>query len=662
MSCICAKPYTISFDEKTGAISAIQNGNDVLQLQGSIWKIETANRTFLSIYDMTEFTCNKENNSFLFQWKNDTTSVKMTVYTEDEKLKMKLALVCHQKINRVQFPIYQGIEKISEEDDYVTLPFQNGYLFKNPVDTLLHGTEEDVPFWMGRGGNKYENDYPAQYSYQFFAYYNADQKGYYMASEDGNAYIKTIGLHYNADVNGMDMIFTNYPEGMDEAEYYAIPYAQVFCFFHGDWQTAAHIYRNWAIKQKWCTPLSQKNLSEDVKKIDFFRINHEHYALGTRSEEYIKTAEIMRDRLNCTPSMHWYGWNKAPMHGDWYPEMADYTNKAWHDELVSINKRLTEAGVYKIPYVNVHLWDDHLTSFQSEHAEDYLVMGESRKIEEEPWGTKERHILYPVCHAAPAFKNKAVRLFDRIVNEDGFDGIYIDQVGSFNATLCYNPKHGHPVGGGNWWAEEYQKMIGTFRETMPSNKYLTTESCCECYHNLFDLMLLLDSCSQSHGFYDYCGVDNCDSIPLFAMIYNDSSISYGSVCRFDNNNDQFEYNYIRNIMWGMIPTAEGMELEEISNDDTKWAILRRGVDFYKENKEVLLYGSFDAYHTFDCGAKPIAFGKNIKKCPGVICAEYTLNGQTYAFAYNYSDDVQTVEVKGIQITVNPKSFGSAKLA
>ena len=119
---------------------------------------------------------------------------------------------------------------------------------------------------MGRGGKKYENEYPAQYSYQFFAYYQKDVKGYYMACEDGNAYTKTIGLHYSPDVDGMDMVFTNYPEGMGEVCYYTLPYSYTFTFFEGDWQTAAKIYRNWVIQQKWYTPLRDRNISKAVKE------------------------------------------------------------------------------------------------------------------------------------------------------------------------------------------------------------------------------------------------------------------------------------------------------------------------------------------------------------------------------------------------------------
>lgn len=649
--------YEISIDEISGNILSIKNEENELKLSGSIWKIETADKKVLTTEDMTNFSysLSKELN---FCWSNEKVRVNVKIFEEDFKLKMNINTVSYDKaLSRIVFPIYNAIEKISDED-YLVLPWQNGFLIKNPIDNLLN-TDKEVPFWMGRGGKKYENDYPAQYSYQYFAYYAKNKKGYYMACEDGKAYTKTIAICYNETADAMDIVFTNYPEGMGEVKYYALPYVYTFCFFCGDWQNATKIYRQWAIKQKWCTPLRERNIPKAIQEIDFFRINHEHYALGTRSDEFIQTCKMIRDKLSCRPAMHWYGWNKAPKHGDWYPEMADYTNRNWYNELVEINKTLDKEGIKKIPYVNVHLWDKFLSSFEGENAAETLVLPESRVIEDEPWAAEGN--LFAVCHANGKIKNKALSLFERLVTKDGFDGIYIDQVASFNATLCFNEKHGHPIGGGCWWNDEYHNMIGTLRKIMPKDKFLTTESCCECYHDLFDLFLILDTCSQTHGFHEVCGCENCESIPLFAMIYNDSAISYGSVCTFANNDEQFEFNFMRNILWGMVPTCEGMELEEISNDENKWNIIKKGVDFYKENRDVLLYGTFDEYMKFDCGEKTIYFGDFSKTCPGVICSIYNYGNNTYAFLYNYSPKLQTVEVKGKSVSVNSGEFTSVIL-
>lgn len=650
--------YVITINETNGAITNIRDTEHNLSLHGSIWKIEKSDLSVLTLDDMSVFHYSASEHLEL-QWEKADIRVKIRFLEEQNKLKMHISAVTgNETIRRIHFPVYEGIEKISENDDYLVLPYQNGFLIRNPIDNLLN-TEAEVPFWMGRGGMKYENDYPAQYSYQFFAYYQTNTKGYYMACEDGQSYIKTIGLHYNEALNGMDMIFTNYPEGMSEISYYTLPYQYAFGFFRGDWQTAAKIYRSWAVRQKWYAPLHDRKVSSSIKEIDFFRINHEHYALGTRTEEFIKTCSIIKEKLACKPAMHWYGWNKAPKHGDWYPEMADYHNEAWHTELLETNRRLTDMDIPKIPYVNVHLWDSFLQSFEQEDAPKRLVVQEGNRIADEPWSADRN--LFAICHSDNRFKNKALALFDRLLREDGFDGIYIDQVASFNATLCYSKSHGHPVGGGSWWADEYHRMLSTLRAIMPENKFITTESCCECYHDLFDLFLILDTCSQSFGFYEICGSDNCDSIPLFAMIYNDSAISYGSVCTFSNNTKRFEFNFTRNILWGMIPTCEGMELAEIENDSEKWEIITRGVDFYRANREILLYGTYEEYiEKTGCNVE-ITFNTLSKKCPGVIGSVYFYDQKRYLFAYNYSEEKQTLTTAGQNMTIEPGVFFTAIL-
>jgi hypothetical protein len=281
------------------------------------------------------------------------------------------------------------------------------------------------------------------------------------------------------------------------------------------------------------------------------RINHEHYRLGTDDEEFLETSRLIKERLGCNPLMHWYGWNKAPRHGDWYPEMADYTNPEWLSGLHKRNCDLDAIGVKKIPYVNVHLWDRKLKSFAEESATDSVILPESLEITDEPW-LADRN-LFAICHATERVKRKAVGLFTRLVTEDGFDGIYIDQVASFNATLCFSPDHGHPIGGGKWWAEEYHKMISPFREEYGVGKILTTESCCECYHDLFDMFLILDTTGQGGGFYGVLGADNVDALPLFKMIYGESAIAYGSGCKLEGGDKEFEFNYIMSENESEIP-------------------------------------------------------------------------------------------------------------
>jgi len=613
------------------------------------FEVEPFDKTLLTVSDMSEFSYDVGEHAKLL-WRGSGITATLTLFVDGGILKSSLSVSTDGKgISRVYYPIYEGVRELP--DDRILLPWQNGLEVKRPIKNLL-APDKRVAFWMGRGGGKYENEYPAQFSYQFFAYYSEDGNGYYMSCDDGNAYIKTMGIYLGKEDGCVDFRFVNYPEGMGKVSSYLMPYNYAFSFIGGGWQSAASLYRCWAREQKWYTPLDKRNISKAINEIDFVRINHEHYRLGTDDEEYLETSRLIKERLDARPLMHWYGWNKAPKHGDWYPEMADWTDGEWYRGLKNRNAKLDEIGVKKIPYVNVHLWDKKLKSFEAEEAEDSLIVPESLKISDEPW-IPERS-LYAVCHATDKIKNKARSLFSRLVTADGFDGIYIDQVASFNATLCFGENHGHPIGGGRWWADEYHDMIGEFRNGMPSGKILTTESCCECYHDLFDMFLILDTTAQASGFSRVCGPENTDTLPLFATIYGDSAVAYGSSCKLEEADESFEYNYIRNIIFGMIPTVEGMELA-YKDEDKKWEIMKRGVDFFKTNREVLIYGHLREYLTF--GKDRVVVFKNLEKhCPDVICAVYEYGENEHRFAYNYADTERTVTVNGKSISVGAHSF------
>ena len=440
---------------------------------------------------------------------------------------------------------------------------------------------------------------------------------------------------------------------MNKVRSYEMPYLYSFAFIDGGWREAAMRYREWAKGQRWYSPLSERPNADVLDSIDFCRINHEHYRLGTDDAEFLETARLIKERLDARPLMHWYGWNKAPRHGDWYPEMADWSDSEWLEGLHRRNAELDAAGVKKIPYVNVHLWDRKLKSFAEESATDSVIMPESLEITDEPW-LSDRN-LFAVCHATDKIKKKANALFKRLVTEDGFDGIYIDQVASFNATLCFSESHGHPVGGGKWWAEEYHKMIAPFREEMCKGKILTTESCAECYHDLFDLFLILDTSGQSTGFFRALGADNVESLPLFKMIYGDSAVAYGSGCKLEGGDAEFEFKYVRNILFGMIPTVEGIELA-YKDELYKWDVMRRGVDFFKQNREVLIYGMLDDYITLRDAERSVTFNKLVKNCPEVIAAKYKYKDNEYLYAYNYTDMRKDVTLFGKKLSVEPKSF------
>jgi len=105
----------------------------------------------------------------------------------------------------------------------------------------------------------------------------------------------------------------------------------------------------------------------------------------------------------------------------------------------------------------------------------------------------------------------------RKVMEYGVDGIYYDTT-SGNCYQCFNPNHGHPVGGGNYWFTGNRKLFRRCREEMRKanpEAIITSENPCEVYIDVVDGFLIFMDHVPNH-------------IPLFQAIYHDYTFLYGN--------------------------------------------------------------------------------------------------------------------------------------
>lgn len=652
----------LCFNMQKGFLEEIRYGNKTVKLHSKLWSIQTQDGE-IGISDMSGFRFERYADSIKLYWQSDAALVAVTVRCgADEKLRMNIrAEVFGDVVRRVKFPILEGLR--FSNDNYLLIPYQNGHLMKNPVDVFLCKGAE-VPFWMGEGTGAFSSNYPAGMSFQFSSFYSTSDFGYYLATEDGDAYIKTFTFRYNKALHAMDYILTNYPENMGKTSSYCMPYDFVLKLFDGDWQDAAQVYRTWAIKQKWCKEkLSERKLPKNLIKTDLWRINHMNYALGTRTQEYFDTAKKLRDTLNCNLAQHWYGWNMSRHDMD-YPEYirADRRAEGWPAELRKWTKKFSEEGIVKIPYLNARLCEKKTKTW--EEAFPSSVKDENGNLPNEPWCEDEGFELKAMCPTTAMWQNKVEDLCREYVHDAGFDGVYLDQIASFNAALCFDESHPHPLGGGTWWNDAYHVMIQNARDIVGEEGIITTESCCETYIGMFDLFLILDTCFQNTGWNYLSEGGDTVSVPLFSMIYGDYALSYGSNCRFTDRLDRFAYNFIRNLLWGILPCVEGGEMAELEDPSAadKLAVLKKAVDFYKAHKDVFLYGRLCGIP--DCACESLQLDWEIEEVGTyvdtfpAICASVweTREGKKLIFAYNYSEKESVIEWNGKRLSVPAKSF------
>jgi len=254
-----------------------------------------------------------------------------------------------------------------------------------------------------------------------------------------------------------------------------------------------------------------------------------------------------------------------------------------------------------------------------------------------------------------------------------FDGVYLDQIASFNATLCFDETHPHPLGGGNWWNNSYHKMIRSVRDLLGDEKFITTESCCETYIDVLDLFLVLDTNMQYGALNSLTASGIATSVPLFSMIYGEHALSYGSICRFSDRVDRFEYNLVRNTLWGILPCIEGIDMEQFRNGMEHLAVTKKVVDFFKAHKQTILYGRICEVPKYNCNHLKIDWeGKCEGSRGGRFSYEETYpavnaviwqksDGKKILLAYNFSDEEQTIELNGVCYKILPKSFADFDL-
>lgn len=663
-------PVTLHFNGENGKLESVGYAGKEIAIPSSLWRIDTG-KTLLSIDTMQRFFCNNSGDAMELIWENDQARVIVMVSADGEqKIHWNIqAELTDGAVGKVEFPIFEGLR--FDTDNALIVTWQNGRILHNPVENFLcKGLQ--VPFWMGRGKYAYTNDYPAGLSYQFTSFYAEKEFGYYFATEDPDAYIKSYTYQYNEERNAMDFFITNYPENMGKTLSYAMPYDFVMTLFTGDWQVATGIYRNWAIRQKWCKEkLTEKYIPENVKKSDLWRINHTDDALGTRTQEYLDTSIWLQDTTNCNLALHWYGYNQLNEH-DWNtPEYfsQELKDSGWPEQLRQWNKKFTDAGIVKIPYTNARLWERTTKSFREENGMAVTIKGEDGSFVNEPWTAVQR--LTTICPSCAMWHKKMVEMVKEYVLEEDFDGAYLDQVASFNAMLCFDETHAHPRGGGTWWNDAYHRMMAGVRKVMGKDRIMTTESCCETYVDVFDLFLVLDMNFQ-HNAFAAMTEGNVEQLPLFSVIYGDYALSYGCICRFTDEAERFEYNFIRNILWGMIPSIEAGTAEQLAAAPEHIQAVKRGVAFYQAHQDILFYGRPVWFPGYTCSAEHTVswvardeqkqLHPYTKTGPAIYAVLWqSAKGENYLIAYNYSQDTQTMELGGKVYAVAGKGFLSQKL-
>lgn len=356
------------------------------------------------------------------------------------------------------------------------------------------------------GGRPWQDTYPGHWCSMQMQVAVAGGSSLCVAALDPEAWTKRLGL--TPERGGVTSFFTHYPEGMGEVgRVFRLPYPMALAAGRGDWYEAARRYRGWAERQKWASgrpPAARPEVSAPFRELTAWARLHD------AASAVLPHAKQFTDYFGGHTAVHWYVWHEIPF-DDTYPEY--FPPKPGFREGVAAVRR---AGMLVMPYINGRLWDTKAGSWLAEDAARSAVKRPNGEVVVETYGSGKP--LAVMCPTTRQWQDKVAGIVRELVGTWGVDGVYIDQIGAAPPVPCFDPEHGHPLGGGHHWVSAYRDLVGAIsREVKAADgtHFLTTESNGEPFLDLFDGVLM---CNSTEG----------DLVPLFPAVYGGKVLTFGS--------------------------------------------------------------------------------------------------------------------------------------
>ncbi|MDH7570775.1 MAG: DUF6259 domain-containing protein, partial [Armatimonadota bacterium] len=360
------------------------------------------------------------------------------------------------------FPRLSGLGSRSHpEADTVAVPRSWGVLYPNPVQTL----------------NVTGGTYPSgSWSMQYALWYHG-QAGLYIGTHDPRASTKrfTVAVQRDASGAGVSYSVTHLPPNMGMPGTGCAPdYDTVIGVYTGDWYEGSRLYREWARGTPWMAkgPLAKRSdVGGAIRPLALWLL------ISGAPAEVVPKVKAFQEFFSVPMGVHWYNWHQIPFDND-YPHY--FPPKEGFKEAVA---ELTARGVVVMPYINGRLWDTDTDDW--EVARPWAAMKAEGGNYVEVYGSKEE--LAPMCPATPFWQQKMRETVLTLVRDYGVSGVYLDQITAAAPALCFNPAHGHPLGGGDHWWAGYRKLLGDLRAELARTHpaaFLTSENNAESWTDL----------------------------------------------------------------------------------------------------------------------------------------------------------------------------------
>jgi hypothetical protein len=219
-------------------------------------------------------------------------------------------------------------------------------------------------------------------------------------------------------------------------------------------------------------------------------------------------------------SVLWHWWHNGP-YDDAFPEYLP--PREGRESFVKAVAKSRAKGINMTPYMNSYQWGGATKSYREKGVEKYVARKSDGSTLAHTYNKFTGNPLVPVCLSQEFWRETYSGLCDTLINSYGCSGVYMDQ--TCNNYVCYNPNHGHTVGGGNYWVKSHLKMIERIREkTAENNPILTGEGSGEDWIAHLDGFLTLEGSRERMR-----GAKASEIVPLFNAVYHGYAICFGNL-------------------------------------------------------------------------------------------------------------------------------------
>jgi hypothetical protein len=437
----------------------------------------------------------------------------------------------------------------SEDDDRYVDGIFGGRIVERPGKKVLRPSgvrPATLDSWLPM------NQYPGVVCAQFQAYFDSTA-GLYQAAYDASGAIKDFGL-YNLDGNLDLTIVHHYDERPGLS--FELPYPVALGVFHGDWHTAADLYKEWARGQHWCSrtlverddvPAWLRESRPCMMVISQGNVERARGTLNFPPAEFPlgkvwparKAVALVREfsRRFETPVIVWMeGWEKIGAPGgpaEIFPPLEgeeSYKSAMAEFEASDVPVLMYLAGfhwTYKRPMTGYHDWEAFMRDGRHMAVEDpngnLLISDNAART----YLDGQKHFV-SLCVGSQDTQDLFVKNFLKMMDL-GAVAVQNDQQLGFYADACYSENHDHHAGYGPWMYNKTLEFIRRSRQEIKRRNpagSLDVEAPCEIWIQEIDFFI--DRPYSVH------------SLPVFQYLYHEFTASYGgddmlNVCHLETS-------------------------------------------------------------------------------------------------------------------------------